>query len=316
MTALVLAGLAAVAVFVLVYLPVATRPAQPAGGVPGAGRSPSLQVQLERNAGSPITAAALQAADRFIPAARRSRTETLLQVSGLPFKPAEWLVLRASAAVVLLVAGVSLGSPALAVVLLVAGAVVAVGYPRLRARRRRARFAEDLPDALQLVSGSLRAGFSLPAALEAAGRHAREPMAGELTRALTLARLGSPLEDGLDDVARRMASQDFGWVALAVRIQNEVGGNLAEIIDTTVETLRDRIHLAGQVRALSAEGRLSAYILVALPFVIGGWVAWRSPEYAQLLWTTPIGFVLLGGAAVLMVVGCLWIRAVIRVEMS
>jgi tight adherence protein B len=313
MTPVVLAGLLAVAVFVLVYVAVATKPAPLSAG-PGV--SPSLQVQLERNAGSPLTAVALRAADRFIPTARRSRTEALLQVAGLPFKPAEWLVLRVSVAVVLLAVGLGLGSARLAVVLLAVGAVVAVAYPRLRIRRRRARFAEDLPDALQLISSSLRAGFSMAAAIEAASRHAREPMAGELSRALTLARLGSPLEDGLDDVARRMASQDFAWVVLAVRIQSEVGGNLAEIIDTTVETLRDRIHLAGQVRALSAEGRLSAYILVALPFAIGGWVAWRSPEYAQLLWTTPIGLVLLGGAALLMVVGGLWIRAVIRVEMS
>ena len=316
MNATFLGGALAASVFVLVYVLVASMRAGLAAGVPVPGRSASLQVQLDRNAGSPLTSAALQAADRLIPEARKGRTETLLQVAGLPFKPAEWLLLRASGAVVLAVVCALVSSVPLTVAALVAGAFLAFGYPRLRARRRRARFAEDLPDALQLVSGSLRAGFSLGTALEAAARHAREPLAGELSRVLAMTRLGSGLEDGLDDVARRMASQDFAWVALAIRVQAEVGGNLAEILDTTVETLRERFHLKGQIRALAAEGRLSAYILLALPFLISGWVAWRNPGYAQLLWTTSMGLAMLAGAAVLMVVGCFWIRAVIRVDIS
>jgi tight adherence protein B len=313
MNVTVLGAVLAISVFVIVYVLVATARPRAAGA---AALSPSLQVQLDRNGRSPLTSAALQAADRLIPEARKGRSETLLQVAGLPFKPAEWLLLRVCGAVVLVVVCLLVASVPVTVAALALGAVAAFAYPRLRAHRRRARFAEDLPDALQLVSGSLRAGFSLATALEAAARHAREPLAGELSRALALTRLGSALEDGLDEVARRMRSQDFAWVALAIRVQSEVGGNLAEILDTTVETLRERFHLKGQIRALAAEGRLSAYILVALPFLIAGWVGWRNPSYAQLLWTTSMGLAMLAGAVVLMVVGCLWIRAVVRVEIS
>jgi tight adherence protein B len=312
---MVLAAVLAASVFGLVYVLVATARTQPATGVL-AGPSPSLQAQLDRNAGSPITAAALQAADRLISTGRKSDAETLLQVAGMPFKPAEWLLFRVSLGVALAVVAVLLGSLPLAIVAVVLGGVVAFAYPRIRAAKRRAAFSDDLPDALQLVSGSLRAGFSLGSALEAAARHAREPMAGELSRVLALSRLGSGIDENLDEVSRRMKNPDFGWVALAIRIQAEVGGNLADIIDTTVETLRERAHLKGQVQALAAEGKLSAYILVALPFVVGAWVTWHDPEYASLLWTTTMGLAMVAGAAVLMVIGCLWMRSIVRVDMS
>jgi tight adherence protein B len=309
---LILGGLFGLPVFVLVFGLVA-RSGRTQDQLFG-GTEPALQAQLDRNAGSPVTAFALQTANRVMSKDRKNSAETLLQVSGLPFRPAEWLVFRFSVAMTLgilclwlfpnlaFAAGFALGWAALA------------GYARVRAELRRRHFAEDLADMLQLAAGSLRSGFSLAAALDAASQHAREPMAGEIKRALARTRVGANLEDGLDEVATRMRSQDFGWVALAIRIQREVGGNLAEILTSTVETLRERFYLKRQVRALSAEGRLSVYILIALPFLVGGWAAWRNPEYTSLLWTTTMGLVMVGVGSVLMIAGWLWMRAIVRVE--
>jgi len=312
--ALVFAAVFGLSVFVLVYMLVSRTRMRPSDELLLSGREPSLQAQLDRHGGSPITAFALRAAHRAMSQERRTRTETLLQVAGLPFRPAEWLVLKVSVSTALGTVCLVL-FPSLA---FLAGWVLGWAglsmYARARAGIRRRRFAEDLPDTLQLVAGSLRSGFSLAASLDAASQHAREPMAGEFKRALARERVGAALEDSLDDAAVRMRNQDFGWVVIAIRIQREVGGNLADILQATVETLRERLYLKRQVKALSAEGRLSAYILLALPFLVGGWATWRNPEYASLLWTTTMGLVMLAIGVVLMAVGCIWLRAVVRIE--
>jgi len=313
--ALILGGLFGLAVFVLVFgLVSRTGRGQAPDQLFGGGHELALQAQLDRNAGSPVTAFALQTANRVMSKERKNSAETFLQVAGLPFRPAEWLVFRLSVAMTLgtlclwlfpnlaFVAGFVLGWAALSI------------YARVRANVRRRRFAEDLADTLQLVAGSLRSGFSLAASLDAASQHAREPVAGEIKRALARTRVGANLEDGLDEVGKRMRSQDFGWIALAIRIQREVGGNLAEILTSTVETVRERFYIKRQVKTLSAEGRLSVYILIALPFLVGAWAAWRNPEYTSLLWTTTMGLAMLGVGAVLMTAGWFWMRAIVRIE--
>jgi tight adherence protein B len=312
---LILGGLFGISVFVLVFILVSKLGSrEQKDQLFSQGREPSLQAQLDRNAGSPVTAFALQTADRVMSRDRKSRTEVLLQVSGLPFRPAEWLIFRFSVAVALATLFLLFFPNLFAVAGFLLGWFGLSVYARLRANARRRRFAEDLADTLQLVAGSLRSGFSLAASLDAASQHAREPMAGEFKRALARTRVGANLEDGLDDVAERMKSQDFSWVTLAIRIQREVGGNLAEILDSTVETIRERFYIKRQVRALSAEGRLSVYILSALPFLVGGWSMLRNTDYARLLWTTSMGVVMLAVGAVLMVLGWFWMRAVVRVE--
>jgi tight adherence protein B len=179
---------------------------------------------------------------------------------------------------------------------------------------RERAFADALPDTLQLVASSLKTGFSLPQALDAAQQNGVEPMAGELGRALAGARIGAPLEDELEAIADRTSSNDWRWAVMAVRIQRTVGGNLAEVLLTTVRTLRDRAATRRLVRALSAEGRLSAYILLGLPFAIFGLLFLTRREYIRPLWTTTPGLFMVIAAAVLMAVGSLWMRNVIKVE--
>ena len=225
-----------------------------------------------------------------------SATGIKLDRAGMGLRPHEWLIMQvgtclAIAAVVALLTGWIVRAVLLGALLGWAGTAL---YLRWRQNRRTNRFADDLPDTLQLVASSLQTGFSLPQALDSAQGGATDAMAGELGRALAATRIGSELEDELDRVGVRMRSEDWKWAVMAVRIQRQVGGNLAEVLLTTVQTLRERAATRRQVRALSAEGKLSAYILIALPVGLFLFLAWVRPEYIGLLWTTLPGVVMLG----------------------
>ena len=126
----------------------------------------------------------------------------------------------------------------------------------VRASRRQAKFDEQLPSTLQLLSGALQAGHSLQQAVDTVVHEAGDPIAGEFQRVLTEARLGRPLEEAFEAMAKRTGSVDFGWTVMAIRLQRQVGGNLAEVLSTVSQTIRDRYSLKRQIKALSAEGRL------------------------------------------------------------
>ncbi len=239
-----------------------------------------------------------------------------LDLAGVARDPAEWLLMGCCACVVLAAVFTILGGSIL--IGLLAGFSIGWAGMRLalsvRISRRRAAFSDQLADILQLIAGSLKAGFSLPQALAAAVREGAHPAAGEFSRALAEARLGIDLQVALEAVANRMNSDDLRWVIMAIRIQREVGGNLAEILTSTAGTMRERASLHRHVRALSAEGRLSAYILIGLPVVTGLYLFSRDRSYEHPLYTTAAGLLMLGGSAVLFVAGVLWMRVVIKVE--
>lgn len=188
-------------------------------------------------------------------------------------------------------------------------------YRRYGEGRRRRGLADQLPDALQLIVGSLRSGFSLAQAVDAVGRDLPPgTLASAFGRVAAETRIGSDIGDALERAAERLGSEDLAWVAMAVRIQRDAGGNLAEILDTTVETLRERERLRRHVWALSAEGRLSAYILIVLPILMAGWMFFIRRSYLTPLWTTPLGLLMLFGAVLLVVIGSFWISRLVRVE--
>jgi Flp pilus assembly protein TadB len=239
-----------------------------------------------------------------------------LDLAGSERKPAEWVLLGIGGCA-LLAAALTFATGNLLIGVLGGSLLGWLGMRAalsIRIGRRRAAFSEQLPDVLQLIAGSLQSGFSLPQAVDAVVREGSQPAAGELSRALAEARIGAELEDALNRVADRMDSTDLRWAVMAIRIQREVGGNLAEVLRTTVGTMRERAFLRRQVRALSAEGRLSAYILVALPVVIGGWFFYSDPGYMRPLYTTLAGLVMLVGSVVLVGVGALWMRKLIKIE--
>lgn len=197
------------------------------------------------------------------------------------------------------------------------GAVLAVGpflHLELRRKKRLRRFEEQLPNTLNLLSGSLRAGFSFIQGLEAVAEEASDPTRRELQRVFGEARLGRPVEDALADSAVRMHSIDLEWAVMAIRIQREVGGNLAELLDTVAHTMTDRERLRHEVAALTAEGRMSAWVLGVFPPAFGVILYLLQPTYMAALLHDPMGLAALGGSAVMAVLGFVWLRKIMRIQ--
>jgi tight adherence protein B len=265
---------------------------------------------------SAVARAALALSERLVRArGLEDRMALRLDRAGMRLRPHEWLLLRALACLTGAILFMLLIHPLLAVPLgALAGWVGTWVYQRVRVDRRRLAFASLLPDALQLVIGSLRSGFSLPQAIDAMARELPDPISSEFGRALGETRLGERLDVALDRVAIRMQNPDLTWAVVAIRVQQQVGGNLAEVLGTTVKTIRERESLRRHVRALSAEGRLSAWILVALPIVMGVFMFSFRPEYMRPLVTQPLGLLMLLAGVVLIVVGGFWMSRVVKIE--
>lgn len=207
-----------------------------------------------------------------------------------------------------------MGGIALSILALILGIVVPWIYLKFRHGRRLSAFNGQLAQTLGLMAGGLQAGLSLPQAVDSVVREGHEPMAGELRRALVEQRLGIDITEALEGVSDRMESDDFRWVVMAIRIQREVGGNLAEILHTVADTLREREYLRRQVKALSAEGRLSGYILTGLPPLIFFYMTFANPDYVRLLYTTLPGYILLGIALFLLSLGSFAMMKLATVE--
>jgi Flp pilus assembly protein TadB len=239
-----------------------------------------------------------------------------LDRGGITRSPAEWALLGVCVSAGLAaVSTVVLANAVLGILLgLVAGWAVMRVTLDIKISRRRAAFDDQLPNVLQLVAGSLQTGFSLAQALDGVVREGAQPAAGEFARSLAETRLGVDLAVALDGVADRLQSADLRWVIMAIRIQRETGGNLAEVLRNTVATMRERAFLRRQVRTLSAEGRLSAYILLALPLLVGGWLFYSNPSYMRPLYTTFFGVSMLVTAAALFVIGAIWMRNLINIK--
>jgi tight adherence protein B len=240
-----------------------------------------------------------------------------LEAADLTLKPGEWVVLQiaVSAGLGVLLLGVTLGNPIGLVLGVIAGVLGTMGFLRLRVGRRRRAFHAALPDTLGLLASTLRAGLSLPQAVDSVVREGREPIRTEFQRALVESRLGVPTERSLEDIANRVDSDDFRWVVMSIRIQREVGGNLAELLDTVAETMRERERLRRHVSALSAEGRLSAWIIGALPVVFVGYLLLARPGYLSPLVTDPVGILFLAASVVLFAVGLAGLRWATKVDL-
>jgi tight adherence protein B len=266
---------------------------------------------------SAVARTAVQLASRVV--ARRDPEQKLrlmLDRAAIPLLPSEWLLVLAGGAAAGTVLMSLLTRNAL-VGLLVGGTVGGLAphvVARVRATRRIEAFLAALPDALQVTAGSLATGYSLPQALDTIVRQGQDPIAGEMGRALAQARLGVPIEDALQEVGERMRSKDFEWVVMAIRVNREVGGSLAQVLSTVAGTLREREQLRRHIRGLAAEGVLSAYILVAMPILLGAYLFTFRRAYIRPLYTQPIGLVMLTGAVVLVLLGALWMRSLVKVE--
>lgn len=243
-----------------------------------------------------------------------ARAELLLEQADLPLRAAELLFYVPAFAIIVfllfaVIAGPVAGLIGGAVVLLVPGA-----YLNYRKRQRLLRFERQLPDTLTLLASSLRAGFSLMQGLEAVAGEIADPMRRELQRVFTEVRLGRSVEDALDDSAVRMESRDFAWTVMAIRIQREVGGNLAALLDTVADTMVKRERVRRELRALTAEGRLSAIVLSVISPVLGVAIWIVQPTYLHPLFHDALGVFGLITAGVLSIVGWYWLRRIVDIE--
>lgn len=243
-----------------------------------------------------------------------ARIANRLEAAGSGFKPSEWLLVHAGIAIGAGFVGLLLAQGVGLVIFLLLGMVLPWVWLGMKRSRRLAAFGKQLADTLQLMSGSLSAGLSLAQSVDTIVREGNEPMTSEFKRVLIEARLGVPIEDALEGVATRMESRDFSWVVMAIRIQREVGGNLAELLNTVADTLREREYLRRQVKTLSAEGRLSAWILGLLPPLFMGYLCLTKWDYVEPMFTTPIGWLMLIGAGVILSVGVFWMSKVVKVD--
>ncbi|GAA1735438.1 type II secretion system F family protein [Luedemannella helvata] len=265
--------------------------------------------------GNALSRTALKAAQELVRVRGNEAGIALkLERAGMGLRPHEWVLVRGLSVIGGAVLGVFLASAVGALLGIVLGLLVPMLYQSIRISRRSDAFAEQLPEGLQLVVGSLRSGFSLPQALDSLVRESPQPLSQEFGRALTEYRLGGDLADALERVASRTGNRDLTWALMAIRIQREVGGNLAEVLQTAVETMRERGRLRRHVRSLSAEGRLSAYVLIALPLVLGLFMFVTRREYMAPLFTDPLGIVMLLVGATMLVAGIFWIVRVVKVE--
>jgi tight adherence protein B len=185
---------------------------------------------------------------------------------------------------------------------------------RYAANRERKRFERQLPDTLTLLSTSLRAGYSLLQAIEAVAQEAPDPTAREFSRAVVEARLGRSVPDSLQGIVARTQSKDFEWATMAIEIQREVGGNLAEVLQTVADTMLARNRLKGEIRALTAEGRISAIVLGSLPFALGVFLWFNNRDYLQPLLDATMGRIALVAGGILMAGGIFWLRKIVDIE--
>lgn len=241
--------------------------------------------------------------------------ERRLEIARLPLRAAEAAFFTLAFA---LVAGLAVGAlkgPVVGFVFMVAaigGAAFALSF---LAKRTTKKFVKQLPGALQLLASSLRAGYSLLQGVDSVSNEIGGPLGAELRRSLAEARLGRPIEDALERSAERVGSADYAWVVMAIGIQREVGGNLAELLDTVAETMRARVRLRGEVKALTAEGRASAIMLGIMPPALGAAMAVMSKGYLDPLFTDPVGRIMFGGCVLSVIAGFIWMQKIVKVEL-
>lgn len=266
--------------------------------------------QLTRFAGS-----AVQSVDRVL-AKRNLRyfNRETLENAGLRLSQAEFILLILVGAFVGALIGLVVAGPLLAILMVIAAPFVGHLVLGFLAGKRRGKFDEQLGDTLQLLSGSLRAGHSILRAIDAAANESQAPTSEEMRRIVSETSLGRDLLVSLNDTADRMKSEDFVWISQAIQINREVGGNLAEVLDQVNETIRERSEIKGHIKALAAEGKFSAYILMALPVGIVVMLSLVNPGYMNKMFTNPLGWIMIVASIILMTVGGLWMRKIINLK--
>jgi tight adherence protein B len=243
-----------------------------------------------------------------------NRVETKLEQADMPLRPPEAIFFYLAGVFVVFVGSMLLLTPPIAAVFTLLAVILPMVLLSMKAKRRIRSFERQLPDTLNLLAGSMRAGFSFAQGLEAVADEASEPSRRELQRVFAESRLGRPVEDALEDSANRMHSVDLMWSVMAIRVQREVGGNLAELLDTVARTMTERERLKQEILSLTAEGRLSAWILGVFPVTFAGILFLVQPDYMKVLFESSMGVMAVVVSAVMAGLGFVWLRKLMTIE--
>lgn len=242
------------------------------------------------------------------------RIDAALDRAGLVMRAGEYVAMVVAVAIGAAIAGyLFLGVVGGAIGLLVP-LFGSKAFLDFKASRRNNKFGDQLSDALMIMSGALRSGFGVGQAIDTVAEEMEDPLGSEFRRAILETRLGRDIEDALAGIAHRVQNEDFEWVIDAMRINRQVGGDLANILDQVGETIRSRNRLKRQVAALTAEGRISAMVLGFLPIGMGLILFSSNPDYMDPLFSRTIGWIMLGVAVGLLVTGALWLKKMIDIE--
>jgi len=243
------------------------------------------------------------------------RVARFVNASGMDISPAELVTLTAALAMFGFVLPGLFAKPP------IFGAALGIGLavaPWLRVASRRnariTRIERQFPEVLDLMSRSMRAGHALPAAVKMVADEIPEPLGQDFRLLFDEMNYGVPTDEALARLADRVPLADVSYFVVAVLIQRESGGNLAELLDSISKIVRERLKLLGNVRTLSAEGKMSAYVLTGLPFCVAIGVNLVNPDFMSLLWTDPMGHKMVGIALFMMLMGVLWMRSIVRIR--
>lgn len=238
-----------------------------------------------------------------------------MQKAGIPLLGTEFLILLAlsafvSAAIVALVTKKLFAGFLVAIVVVVAEWV----YVLLKISRREAAFTNQLGDCLMMVANAMRAGFSFLQAMDLVAKEMEPPISEEFMHVMRDISLGASVERALDDMDKRVSSPDFSLVVTAVLIQQQVGGDLAHILDTISDTIQDRIRMRREIRTLTSQGRISGYVLGVLPFALGAFISVTNPGYLEPLFTERLGQIAIGIAVVMVLIGFIIIQRIVDID--
>jgi tight adherence protein B len=268
-------------------------------------QSPQTLVALMERAGA--------LADRaFKGTATSSKLQASLASAGVKLRPGEFGVVVAGAGVMGALVSLLFVPPVISVGIL-GGLPLAIYYWMIRkGKKRRIALENQLPTVLQLLAGSLDSGASMLHAMEIVAQEGNAPLADEFARVVVETQVGRPMLDSLQAMADRCASQDLDWTVEAIRIQYTSGGSLSETLRTLAEFMRARVEIRAEVRALSAEARLSGKVLTGLPLLVGGFLMLFRPDYVAPLYQTGTGKMMLVAAGFGMFTGTMWMQRIIK----
>ena len=241
--------------------------------------------------------------------------DSKMQKAGIPLLGTEFLIFVGISAFLASVIGSLLTKKLFAGILVAIVVVMAEWiYVLLKINRREAAFTNQLGDCLMMVANAMRAGFSFLQAMELVSKEMEPPMSDEFKHVMRDINLGASVERALDDMDKRVSSPDFSLVVTAVLIQQQVGGDLAHILDTISDTIQDRIRMRREIHTLTAQGRMSGYVLGVLPFALGAFISVVNPGYIEPLFTEKLGQIAIGIAVFMVIVGFIVIQRIVNID--